>query len=98
MVYDLGGGSFDCTAVEVRNNELIVLAEEGLSALGGMDIDDRLRDRLEYIGDTQYLRVAKEELSSASAPNNSVHGLTNSFVADVLDEVDPIVRTAQGLS
>ena len=87
IVYDLGGGSFDCTAVEVRNNEIIVLAEEGLSALGGMDIDDMLREKLDYTGRTQLLRIAKEQLSSANETIDLEGGLvlTNAVVREVLD-------------
>ena len=63
LVYDLGGGSFDCTAVEVKDNEITVLAEGGLSALGGMDIDDNLKERLGYTGPPARLRIAKEQLA-----------------------------------
>ena len=89
IVYDLGGGSFDCTAVEVRNNELIVLAEEGLSALGGMDIDDKLREQLDYTGSDQLLRIAKEQLSSEveRIPLGGGLELTNDDVGKVLDDL-----------
>ena len=95
LVYDLGGGSFDCTAVEVRNDELIVLAEEGLSALGGMDIDDKLRERLNYTGRTQLLRIAKEQLSPENEKVDLEGGLTltNAIVTEVLDEMKFMDKT-----
>ena len=68
MVYDLGGGSFDCAVAKVTSNQLIVLAEHGLT-MGGMDIDDMLAKELEPEGplkglETAELRIAKEQLSS----------------------------------
>ena len=69
MVYDLGGGSFDCAVVKVTSNQLIVLADHGLPTLGGMDIDDMLKRELEYKGTLQELRTAKEQLSSSDKIN-----------------------------
>ena len=95
LVYDMDGGSFDCTAVEVQDNRLIVLAEEGLSALGGMDIDDRLKERLEFTGNPQELRVAKEQLSSDSAPQPLEGGfeLTRKDIDEVLDDLELMDQT-----
>ena len=70
VVYDLGGGSFDCAVVEVRGEQLAVLSNEGLP-LGGADIDNRLmemREHLDYNGDVQPLRIAKEQLYSDDPP------------------------------
>ncbi len=64
MVYDLGGGSFDCAVVKVTSNQLIVLADHGLPTLGGMNIDEMLKRELEYDGPPQELRTAKEQLST----------------------------------
>ncbi|NLE36516.1 MAG: Hsp70 family protein [Pirellulaceae bacterium] len=42
LVYDLGGGTFDVTIVEVRRGGLITLATDGDVQLGGYDWDQRL--------------------------------------------------------
>ncbi|HBO44579.1 MAG TPA: molecular chaperone DnaK, partial [Planctomycetaceae bacterium] len=42
LVYDLGGGTFDVTIVEVRRGELVTLATDGDVQLGGYDWDQRL--------------------------------------------------------
>ena len=64
MVYDLGGGSFDCTLVEIReNNEMIVYGADGHPLLGGANVDRSLADRLNYDGPTNLLRLAKEQVS-----------------------------------
>ncbi len=42
MVYDLGGGTFDITVLEVKNNQFEVLATRGDTQLGGIDFDQRI--------------------------------------------------------
>ena len=91
VVYDLGGGSFDCAVVEVKDDQLIVLADEGLPALGGMDIDNMLTEKLEnrgYDGDRRLLRIAKEQLSSDPDPKGlpGGHTLTTDDIDDVLEK------------
>ncbi|RMF14608.1 MAG: hypothetical protein D6761_09175 [Candidatus Dadabacteria bacterium] len=51
IVYDLGGGTFDVTVLELRDRVFEVLATGGDSFLGGLDFDrsiaDHLRERFE---------------------------------------------------
>jgi molecular chaperone DnaK len=42
LVYDLGGGTFDVTVMEIRGNEFLTLATDGDVQLGGHDWDLRL--------------------------------------------------------
>ncbi len=44
LVYDLGGGTFDVTVMEIRGNQYITLATDGDVQLGGYDWDQRLVD------------------------------------------------------
>ena len=44
MVYDLGGGTFDVTIMEIRGSEFVTLATDGDVQLGGADWDQRLVD------------------------------------------------------
>lgn len=44
LVYDLGGGTFDVTVMEIRGTEFIALAIDGDVRLGGYDWDQRLVD------------------------------------------------------
>ena len=43
LVYDLGGGTFDVTVMEIRGSEFMALSTDGDMALGGYDWDQRLR-------------------------------------------------------
>lgn len=43
MVYDLGGGTFDVSILEIKGEIKEVLASSGDSALGGDDFDERLQ-------------------------------------------------------
>ncbi|MGL4555633.1 MAG: Hsp70 family protein [Gemmataceae bacterium] len=44
LVYDLGGGTFDVTVMEIREGDFKALATDGDVSLGGKDWDDRLVD------------------------------------------------------
>jgi molecular chaperone DnaK len=54
IVYDLGGGTFDVTLLQIRDGRLLVLDHDGNNFLGGRDWDRRLAelllDRLETHG------------------------------------------------
>jgi molecular chaperone DnaK len=44
LVYDLGGGTFDVTIMEIGGNDFVALATDGDVRLGGRDFDERLVD------------------------------------------------------
>ncbi len=44
LVYDLGGGTFDVTVMEIRGTQFVALATDGDVRLGGYDWDQRLVD------------------------------------------------------
>ncbi|GMT04991.1 hypothetical protein PENTCL1PPCAC_27165, partial [Pristionchus entomophagus] len=44
LVFDLGGGTFDVSIVELEGKNAKVLATDGLTSLGGNDIDERIYD------------------------------------------------------
>lgn len=46
LVYDLGGGTFDCTVLRTTDGSVAVLATDGDASLGGADIDQRLAGML----------------------------------------------------
>ena len=46
LVYDLGGGTFDCTVLRCSGGNVAVLATDGDSHLGGAEVDERLGDTL----------------------------------------------------
>jgi molecular chaperone DnaK (HSP70) len=51
LVYDLGGGTFDTTAIRIGPDAIEVLCTDGDQELGGVDWDDRLINHL--IGELQ---------------------------------------------
>lgn len=46
MVFDLGGGTFDVSLLEIDNSVFEVLATAGDTHLGGEDFDQRFTDHL----------------------------------------------------
>lgn len=66
LIYDLGGGSFDCTLVEVKADGMLVYGADGHPLLGGSDVDKELVKKLGYTGQISLLRQAKERLSTSN--------------------------------
>lgn len=46
LVYDLGGGTFDCTVIKLAERSIQVIATDGDHELGGADWDERLASHL----------------------------------------------------
>ena len=44
MVYDLGGGTFDVSVIEIGDGVIEVLATSGDNRLGGDDFDKKIMD------------------------------------------------------
>jgi molecular chaperone DnaK len=42
-VFDLGGGTFDVTILEIRDSDVDVIATEGIHSLGGVDFDEKIK-------------------------------------------------------
>ena len=42
IIYDLGGGTFDCTIAKIVGQDIEILTTEGVSRLGGKDFDEEL--------------------------------------------------------
>jgi molecular chaperone DnaK len=47
LVYDLGGGTFDVTLMDVRGLEMEIICSQGDHALGGMDFDKKILEILQ---------------------------------------------------
>ncbi len=63
LVYDLGGGTFDASLVELDESEHRVIASEGISALGGDDFDEVLAELA--IDSAGFSAAERESLSQA---------------------------------
>lgn len=46
-VYDLGGGTFDCSIVEIRGQDVEILSSQGNQRLGGHDFDQKLLELIQ---------------------------------------------------
>lgn len=82
LVYDLGGGTFDVTVMEVREGNFDVIATNGDRDLGGKDFDDRIANECvsmmkeqgaegDLYEDTELMAAIKEkaELAKISLSN-----------------------------
>jgi molecular chaperone DnaK len=59
LVYDLGGGTFDVSILEIKGEIKEVLASSGDTALGGDDFDERLKD---YLLEQLRQQAAREDI------------------------------------
>ncbi len=46
LIYDLGGGTFDVSLLEFRQNRFVTLATDGNVQLGGRDFDAAIKDHV----------------------------------------------------
>ncbi len=72
MVFDLGGGTFDITILEIKNGEAYVISSEGAHTLGGKDWDDVIQ---RYIIDEFYRETQKnipDELLAWDIPQKAI--------------------------
>lgn len=47
LVYDLGGGTFDVTILDVKGHQMEIVCSQGDHALGGIDFDKKILEMLE---------------------------------------------------
>ncbi len=88
LVYDLGGGTFDVSIIEIGDNVIEVLATSGDNHLGGDDFDERIinylveqfkeSDGINLSKDTSAMQRLKEEAEKAkkelsSAMNSNIN-------------------------
>ena len=59
VVYDFGGGTFDCSIVETKGEEVTILGSNGVQTLGGRDLDERLLE----IVKTKYKKETKKDIN-----------------------------------
>ncbi|MBX3208014.1 MAG: Hsp70 family protein [Labilithrix sp.] len=60
-VYDFGGGTFDCTLLDLNGNVFEVLATAGDSFLGGDDVDTIIADRMAEAFLKQHRQDARQD-------------------------------------
>lgn len=98
LVYDLGGGTFDVSIIEIGNNLIEVLATAGDNHLGGDDFDQRLTDyivseykkaeRVDLSKDASALQRVREEAEKAkiALSANTTTNINLPFIATVHGE------------
>ena len=98
-VYDLGGGTFDISIIEIRDKVFEVVATGGDTFLGGIDFDDRVmgsvmeRFMKENSVDLSYDRVAIQRLREAAERAK----ITLSTTKETNIEVPFIARGPKGI-
>jgi molecular chaperone DnaK len=68
LVYDLGGGTFDVTVLDIANDTIEVLATNGDTHLGGADFDKKIIDHII----TEYKKETGIDLASDKAAKQRI--------------------------
>ena len=76
MVYDLGGGTFDVSIIEIGDGVIEVLSTNGDTPLGGDDFDNRVTQWMIDEFKKAAAEKAKKELSSATTTNINLPFIT----------------------
>jgi molecular chaperone DnaK (HSP70) len=104
VVYDLGGGTFDTSAVSLEGRHFELIAAEGIARLGGDDFDEIILDaacdalHVPHLRDPAALeraREAKETLRSASKKllvDLGELGCVTLDVADLYARCEPLIE------
>ena len=95
LVYDLGGGTFDVSVIEIGDNLIEVLATAGDNHLGGDDFDTRITEylvsefqrteRVDLRKDATAMQRVREEAEKAKKvlSSSSTTGINLPFIATV---------------
>ena len=89
-VYDLGGGTFDVSIINLSGQEVELLSTDGVSRLGGDDFDEALRKLVT----AKYVEAAGGELDPADFTKNEAEGTKISL--STRNEVTTRVRSDAG--
>ena len=89
-VYDLGGGTFDVSIINLSGQEVELLSTDGVSRLGGDDFDEALRKLVT----AKYVEAAGGELDPADFTKNDAEGTKISLSTH--NEVTTRVRSDAG--
>ena len=96
-IYDLGGGTFDISIIDIKDKIFEVIATGGDTFLGGVDFDDRLMQWVlqtfvdEYDVDVSYDRRAVTRIRAASEDAKirlSTEDKTQIFLQHICDDED----------
>src|SRR5438045_9667891 len=85
LVYDLGGGTFDASLVEMGQGEHRVIMSEGISTLGGEDFDHILAEMA--VGPEAYPNLSQSEMfrihEECRLKKEALHPNTRKIVLDL---------------
>lgn len=99
MVYDLGGGTFDVSVIEIGGGVISVLATAGNNHLGGDDFDQRIVDylvkvfkdqeRIDLTKDRMAMQRLREEAEKAKKELSSATSVTVNLPFIATDKTGP---------
>ena len=89
LVYDLGGGTFDVSIIEIEDGTFTVLATGGDTHLGGDDFDQRIMDYL--VAEFKKGNVQQQDVLHIAGQHAALNGSANSNALIGVDALEAIV-------
>jgi molecular chaperone DnaK (HSP70) len=91
LVFDLGGGTFDVSIIETRENQIEVIATAGHKRLGGGDFDNKVVEWIEpRIGGRPLDEGERLRIKAAAETAKRQLSLKNSVTVDLGDDIEPV--------
>jgi len=106
LVYDLGGGTFDATLMEIENGKISIIEKDGLSKAGGALFDQHLVDYVcDYIEerygidleDEEYLAEYSELLLKAENCKKQLAARDTAFIGMKIDNIKERIEITREL-
>ena len=96
-VYDLGGGTFDLSILELNNGVFQVLATNGNTRLGGDDLDTRLVDflleKIRAAGGPDLTQTTPGATAKNSAPRNETESAMLARIREAAEQAKILLST-----
>ena len=98
MVYDLGGGTFDVSLIEIGDNLIEVLATAGDNHLGGDDFDERIANYLvEEYKRTEKINLSKDVVAIRAGIREAAEEAKKALSSQSVTSINlPFVATVKG--
>ena len=94
LVYDLGGGTFDVTVLEMIDGALDVMASRGVNQLGGKDFDEAIVNEIVHNFKNEYeIELSKDLKAMARIKDEAEKAKVNADDIDVVIAVGGSSRT-----
>lgn len=93
VIYDFGGGTFDCTIAKIKNQDVEILTSYGVSKLGGKDFDSVVKNIVSEKYKKKFNKDLDDKLFSSNQAENIKITLSSRDETNVQIGLDDVTIT-----